>query len=199
MDSKESTILIFGYTPLMQTQFMSTKSSGVNIGKAIEKWHSFSVPETYGCVWVSYKNKISPVFLIDRAKEVYDHLISWTENSPQDWFTFSLREFEDGYAICLMPNASKSIKRFKQNHELMYDEEIKIEKAHVLFRTISVFCLSKATLQHIRCPKVGEKTNVGFITPEDFQNNKLDIPFIEVDVVVDNGHLRDVINEYRNN
>lgn len=68
-----------------------------------------------GCLWVSYKEiKACPVFLLKRAKDIYDHIMLWSENKPEERFHLQYYVTKEKYGVRLFPDPKKSIARFKE-------------------------------------------------------------------------------------
>jgi hypothetical protein len=72
-----------------------------------------------GCLWVSNDDKgITPVFLFENASAIYEHLMFWSEDKPEEWFEYIFREKGGRYAIVCFPRLQKSIERWKINFQL---------------------------------------------------------------------------------
>ncbi len=71
------------------------------------------------CVIFKHNNKLSPIFIIDRPKEIWDNSVAWSENNPQDWFYCGIRSNKNEIVIALFPNVEKSLERFKKNQQLL--------------------------------------------------------------------------------
>jgi len=54
-----------------------------------------------------------PIFVMEDANRILDHLVDWSEGSPTSWFDFRLHSRGSDYAMALMPKVEKSIDRYK--------------------------------------------------------------------------------------
>lgn len=124
-------MMVFSYWPLLR----SLESFGLTPAKAqdLQEGDEDTVREvmdhldqeyTAGAVeaiaWSSIDGVPAPVFVMDRAKEVAEHLTEWAEGNPGEWFKMRLisRDLDDGdtqYAIVLMPDLEKGIQRMRAN------------------------------------------------------------------------------------
>lgn len=60
-----------------------------------------------------------PIFIIEDAKDIYDHIVRWSENQPQSWFAIESAVLGDKYALAFTPNLQVSLARFKANMKLL--------------------------------------------------------------------------------
>jgi len=72
-----------------------------------------SLPEgaASGCIWALEDGVPSAIFIFDRADEIRDHLVEWSEGDPGKWFDVEVAELADRYGISLMPDLRKSVDR----------------------------------------------------------------------------------------
>lgn len=78
--------LIISYAPLipLTPNTASLKSEETNkLQKILENLRQGSAK---ACLWVMKDDKPTPIFLIDQAKAIYEHLVAWSENEPEKWF-----------------------------------------------------------------------------------------------------------------
>jgi hypothetical protein len=54
-----------------------------------------------------------PVLVIDRAREIVDHLLEWSESNPAEWFEIHVEESSSEYTLALVPRMDMSIERFR--------------------------------------------------------------------------------------
>lgn len=81
--------------------------------------------EIKACGWLSNGNTMQPVFIADKAKEIYDHMIWWSDGSPNEWFSLVVSKTNYGYHALLVPNMIKSKERTLKHHGL--NNNVKIE------------------------------------------------------------------------
>jgi hypothetical protein len=60
----------------------------------------------------------SPVLVMENADAIYDHLVSWSEGDPTEWFTLTLMRRGGKYLIGLAPDIKRSVDRFKIARQL---------------------------------------------------------------------------------
>jgi len=63
------------------------------------------------CLWAFKDDRPSPVLVLDRGREIGNHLLRWAEGDPVGWFGFHLHVSGDRYAVALVPDFRKSIDR----------------------------------------------------------------------------------------
>jgi hypothetical protein len=56
-----------------------------------------------------------PVFLVQHASDICNHLVQWSEGRPESYFTLVWRPNGQGYDLALVPNFQKSARRY-QSH-----------------------------------------------------------------------------------
>jgi hypothetical protein len=65
-----------------------------------------------------------PIFVLDEAEQIFNHIVDWSEGSPTSWFNFHILSREKDYAIALIPKVEKSVERYKLAWELKNGEPI---------------------------------------------------------------------------
>lgn len=65
------------------------------------------------CLWALRDDRPSPVFVLNRGREIGEHLLRWAEDDPVSWFDLHLRVSGSRYAMALLPDFRKSIDRWK--------------------------------------------------------------------------------------
>lgn len=106
---------LVSYVPLLQPDFRI-----FNTEEAVRKFLPvFSKGVTRhgqaeACLWARKSDgAIMPVFALERAKEIVDHLKMWSEEKPSDWFKLYVYQTKKKYAVILFPDIQRSIGRFK--------------------------------------------------------------------------------------
>lgn len=141
-------MLIMSYAPLL-TDYTpkSLDQSGVDdLCKAIDT--ATEVGQSKGCIWLASEEEVRPVLIFDQGDLIANHVRSWSEGKPEDWFTFFALETDDSsYHLFIMPRIDKSIKRHGEQHNIDTFGEHKVIFVPLALRAgISDFsreCLSK--------------------------------------------------------
>ena len=151
----------------------ATKETTEEIGHAIEQTPDAHVK---ACVWMidqsSGKKEFYPVFLLDNANEVLDHLLYWTENDVRSWFSLYLEKIDDNrYVAMLFPNLSKSIQRFKLSC-LQHSEYIPESGADytLIFKPLE-FLSQVATVFDKVNAQLTDEIKLGFLNTADFDQD----------------------------
>ncbi|HLK36369.1 MAG TPA: hypothetical protein VKU41_06420 [Polyangiaceae bacterium] len=63
------------------------------------------------------------LLVLERAVEVFDHLVDWSEGSPASWFTVAWSAAAGEYAVALLPCTEKSVERYRLACRLGVGEE----------------------------------------------------------------------------
>lgn len=173
--------ILIGYWPLIHySDFVKTPGEQIELGEEngikeiLEKLYAIDTPQIQGVLWAHHPfedaespedNDVIPIFIIDRANEIVDHLEQWMEND-NDRFSLHFEGRDNGYAIVLFPNPLKSVDRWKQAR-LTYHEEFVMDKEFtVLFQTLGVCCPNGKTYELIK-DKLKSPVRLGFIDSKD--------------------------------
>jgi len=130
------------------------------------------------CLWaqISEEEGVVPVFVLDRAHEVADHLVEWAENDLDRWFALCFQERGDLYTALLMPNIDESIRRFKQAQMIINRSKPPEDaKYTAIFHPLKFTSQSENTFKKVR-DRIRDRSNVGFLDITDIdKDNPLDI------------------------
>jgi hypothetical protein len=71
-------------------------------------------PHVRACLWTEVSSEPTPVFAVDRAGEVVQHIRTWSEGHPEEWFALHVRvdPVQRRYHVALAPDLRKSKTRF---------------------------------------------------------------------------------------
>jgi hypothetical protein len=72
-----------------------------------------NAPTVRACLWTRSEFGLTPVFAVERAREVLDHLIEWAEGDPSGWFRLQIVKTRHRYHVVLMPNLARSLERYR--------------------------------------------------------------------------------------
>jgi hypothetical protein len=108
----DSKYMVISYVPLLKVE------PGSDIEESIHVLPSINV---HACIWIIRDNVPIPIFVIEKADEVYNHLMWWTEEHPGEWFSFATRfRSPKSYVLALVPNLKKSYERWKIAFQLKF-------------------------------------------------------------------------------
>lgn len=116
-------MLVVSYVPLLTNMPFTVEATTDEhvelIGKSIDEASRYASAK--GCAWVLKDGVPSPILIIDKGDDVVEHLITWSEGRPDEWFNLVAVETSDaetyklygrsGYNIVLMPRVEKSVER----------------------------------------------------------------------------------------
>lgn len=67
-----------------------------------------------GILWLTNdKYGYAPCLILDRAKEIFDHIKFWSENKPEEWFKLVITECDGRYGVALAPELEKTKERME--------------------------------------------------------------------------------------
>jgi len=125
-----------------------------------------------GCLWLMDDDgRPVPVFLMERGKEVYDDLMVWCDQKPEDWFTLDIVAHDGHYAIALMPNVRKSWSRFRLARLMFHDEMLTENAYQTVF--VPLFFVShptNTTFLALR-DKIQSPVRLGILDVAEFDQN----------------------------
>jgi len=143
------------------------------------------IPATVaGILWASADGRPSAILIMERAREIAEHLIAWSENEPQEWFDACFVEHAGKYAMALFPRVRRSIERWRVATALqtgiMPPEDVSVE---VMFRPLAFSSQSGAqTFTRVK-GDIGDRIRVHVLDVSDMRENPNDIApdsFIEL-------------------
>ena len=91
--------IIISYVPLLQADRTKIYQVDSPILLSVN-----TQPMVTSCLWGRYQSNITPVFAIERAKEVVSHLKEWAGGEPEKWFKLYAVKQGNKYIITLFPN-----------------------------------------------------------------------------------------------
>jgi hypothetical protein len=103
------------------------------------------------CLWANYPfdnhpTTIIPVLVLDKAKDIVQHLKTWSDGDLVNWFkllVYHRPTDRSRYCVILMPDTIRSVERYHLARELLHGEprpsaaELKEWKYQVVFRPLS--------------------------------------------------------------
>lgn len=150
------------------------------------------------CMWMlDEHHNPGIVFVLDQAKEVYDHLIEWSEKKPTEWFTIQISDVDvpDGniYGVVLFPVLQKSVDRWKLARLMMHGEFYEAGEIQIICDPLRFVSGVNHTFSSLK-DRIVSPIGVGFLDTMNVNNNPSDVDFgaiievgrFDVDVVPPN-------------
>lgn len=163
---KKFSVVLFSYIPLLRAEDFPDLDHipPEEITNIIDRYESF----TKGCIWMDKNGEICPVFLLENAKEIYDHFNSWSDEKPQNWFDVQIKTKDGKYAIVLVPRIKNSIDRWKTAYQLrnLYPPP-QDTIFNVLFKPLNFVSGKKTIFSKIKS-KIKKEISIGFADVKDF-------------------------------
>lgn len=107
---------IISYVPLLRPQ-KSFLSDPKELNDVMLK--SEMIPaHAKASLWAMEEDIPTVYMIMDKAKEIADHLKEWSEDKPEKWFTFGILGKDERYAFALMPDVEQSVKRIRLAYQL---------------------------------------------------------------------------------
>jgi hypothetical protein len=183
-------VLLLSYIPLYPYDAASA-------GKLVPPSELKDLPDVrvLGCIWARRDDGVEPLFVLDNAKSVVDHLLSWCEGKPEIWFTYFIGTKDSAYAIGLVPNLDMSVKRWEFGHRLNNPEsdlDIANLAFQVYFNPLMFQSGSSATFNQIK-GEIGSNICFSFIDIVDVDSG--DLSSIDVSKIYRIGPLKRTDNE----
>lgn len=140
--------------------------------------------EPIACSYCLYKGMYTPVLVYRGADQIAKHILSFSHQSPREWFELYANRKKNNCYIILWPRQEKIIQEFlKANNIVMNDDD----EVHVVQRSLLFFSdnakgfdrldLSEETYLGIVDERILDKTYINrsaepiFVGPFDIQNN----------------------------
>lgn len=174
-NTNDATKLLISYWPLLNAQDLLGApgeclelDAEAKLKTLWEQLDQTEVPPVAAVLWAGYpfdapsldEATIMPIFVMDKAEPIAAHLEEWMEGDT-DRFTLHVDDRgDDGYAIMLMPDITKSIERWKLARLIYQEEVVTDNNFNVLYKTIGTCCPQGRTIQKFEMPK---ETRLGFV------------------------------------
>lgn len=126
-------MVVISYLPLVYTRSIPNETD--KLVKFIEDSHD---GRAQGCMWLKNEDQYGLVLIYDDAKEIADHILSWSEGEIEKWFTLNYHNDNSGYKLALYPDINRSIERTCINKQLELGYPIpKDTKFNVVFKPLN--------------------------------------------------------------
>jgi hypothetical protein len=178
--NKSPLVLCVSYIPLFiadPTKNHSMKEIIKLLNEAIE-----NVPCPIACVWAQINDKHIPCFLINKAREIVDHILLWSEDKPHEWFKLIVERDVAHYEVALFPNLIKSKERQLIQYVMTNNEIIpESSERQILFKPLH---FRSKSISMINTINLADPSMVGFIESDGLDLNQLDLGKIPEPIMI---------------
>lgn len=129
-------MLVLSYLPLFNVapaNYSLSENESDDFVKAVETSTNLAVGA--GVMWIdSDDGKRLPILIFEEGDDIFEHLVTWSEDKPEDWFSFHIVELASGQVEFLVaPRFMKSIERHKRQFP-----DSDVDDCKVLFTPLQV-------------------------------------------------------------
>ena len=139
----------------LQRRFMDDHPSGRADG-VIWSYYPFDINS------VEEATAVIPIFMMDKANEIADHLNKWSENEMERRFDLYICVRSEGYAIILIPNIAESIRRWKAARLIYHEEFVELTNFEVIFSPLGAVCPQRTVYEQVK-GLINNPTLIGFV------------------------------------
>lgn len=170
-EDKPSLAIVISYVPLLVDRpgFFSTPDDP-ELARIFRRMESCPDGHVDGCLWMMESGHAVPVFIMDRAHEIADHLRIWAEDKPGDWFRLCLAESRGRYAAVLFPDLNRSVRRFQETYRILTGRTLKADQYRVLHVPLGFVSGPEHMFFQVR-HQIAERTMIGFVDSSAVDRN----------------------------
>jgi hypothetical protein len=171
--------MIVSYFPCSWDHITAPKTLSPKESTTLVHLVSNSVSEAEGCVWAVEEGKPPVAIFIfddDYVDRLVDHLVHWSENRPEEWFSAVFKKIEPiGYGLALMPDLRKTEARHAIAHQIQLGYPVPEDReVTYLFKPISFFSRQLDTVRETE-KFFGDKVRVAFAGKNAVQNGSANL------------------------
>lgn len=116
-----------------------------------------------------------PVLVLERAAEVYEHLVEWSEGNPAAWFTLAWTAAGGSYALALVPRYDRSIERYRAARILFAGEAVPADAQFKIVFVPVTFSGPESSIAREMLPRLPSRVRVGFLARAELTADLSDI------------------------
>lgn len=114
-------VLLFGYWPLFEQP-----GNGFVDRSVLDKLPEIADPSM--CMWLAESDQtLIAIFVVDRAREIGEHLLRWCEHKPSEWFEVAIECNGTMYGVTLCPIYQKSLNRWAAAHPQFNVADVRVQ------------------------------------------------------------------------
>ena len=170
-ERKPTSAVVVSYVPLLAQSFLAGEWPSTELTDRLHEIDQCPDGHVDGCLWLAEGERVVPVFIMERAHAIADHILMWSEQRPEEWFTLCFCEREKHYATVLFPNIQNSVVRFRLNWLQQFEEFITPEQFHVIFRYLHFASGPQHVFHRVRS-RIADRNMLGFIDTSDVNPQK---------------------------
>lgn len=95
------------------------------------------------CLYTNHNGQITPVLVCNKAKEVAEHILFYSQGKPAERFRFYIGSNEGHYYIIIQPKVEKDITDYRKHHKLPENAQVQILMKHLVFTSHKIKSLKK--------------------------------------------------------
>jgi len=177
------TAIVVSYVPLLTgggpNRTVSADDPG--IAELLRRVDNCPSGHVEGCLWLPSRSmtwgEVMPIFMMDQAHAIADHLCEWAEGKPGEWFTLCFTERMGRYLAILFPNINRSMARFRVTS---YEEIVTAKDYKVLFRLLCFVSVTGHGFDLDLKGRIPDSSEVGFVDTRDVDPIE---PFVEGEAI----------------
>lgn len=175
-EQKPEKIIVVSYIPLFYASLPAVTDADTDtIEHLLNKYGQHSYVNA--CAWVADEKTPEPVFIMERAEEIYEHLMFWSGDKPEAWFKFFLKFKESGYNTILFPDVKKSIYRLKYGRQEYFgdSDNLDTDNYYVITLPLTADIEQSGLIDKVKPIIEGNSTTrLGFLDIGDFNGQDID-------------------------
>ena len=169
---KPTSVVVVSYVPLLTGEPGRTVAVGdPGITALLRQADDCPSGHVEACLWLADGTDVMPIFMMEKAHAIADHLSEWAEGNPDEWFSLYFAERLGRYVATLFPNINRSITRFKVARIAFYEEVITARDYSVLFRPLCFVSGPKHVFGEVR-DRLLDLSSVGFVDSRDVDRHE---------------------------
>jgi hypothetical protein len=173
--------LIVSYVPLAMGIAGETLEMTKGVPEKLTEWlSSHPTGNAFGVLWMLDDDVPMPVLILERAQEIFEHLVAWTEESPSRWFDLAITVSRDRYALVLFPRLEKSVKRFEMAYEIRNGRKPDSSQYQIVFHPLFFISNPGATAFSALRDRIGKTCKVGFLDKADVSDDPSKTDFSKI-------------------